>query len=314
MYLLPTLEPRFRPIHFKTVSEMVKNKIPKMFLNALEGSASTSDSDTEMADLTTKTIDANDEDTIKREKLIFLTYLSSLSVYTGCSAQLHVIEFMPVFAHYANDTKDEELRTQCSILMMHVMSVIPVEKRNLPSFLQIIGECLNRCSWWKSRVTLLRFVQVSVFANIYLMSDHVRNICELLFLSLRDPQLEVRLASSDTLSGFINCGYIPVDQELMNVIYTLTQSQDHLEKHAGVLGLSAIILAYPYTIPPFIPELLVKFCRFSSEKQPISGTIKKTLGEFKRTHQDSWHEHKQEFTDDQLEVLVGVLVSANYYV
>lgn len=51
--------------------------------------------------------------------------------------------------------------------------------------------------------------------------------------------------------------------------YNLTQSEDMLEKHAGVLTLSAVILAYPYDVPDFVPDVLMKFCRFASEKQPI---------------------------------------------
>jgi proteasome activator subunit 4 len=116
-------------------------------------------------------------------------------------------------------------------------------------------------------------VQVSVFANIYLLDSHVREICELIFYLLKDPQLEVRLAASDTLSGFIRCGFIPVEKELMDVAYNLTQSPDLLERHAGVLALSAVILAYPYTVPSFIPDFLMKFCRFSSEKQPIQVSV-----------------------------------------
>ena len=42
-------------------------------------------------------------------------------------------------------------------------------------------------------------------------------------------------------------------------------------------------------------------------------TVKKTLTTFKRTHLDSWHDHKQKFTDDQLLVLTELLVSPNYY-
>ena len=42
-------------------------------------------------------------------------------------------------------------------------------------------------------------------------------------------------------------------------------------------------------------------------------TVKKTLATFKRTHLDSWHDHKQKFSDDQLLVLTELLVSPNYY-
>lgn len=42
-------------------------------------------------------------------------------------------------------------------------------------------------------------------------------------------------------------------------------------------------------------------------------TVKRTLGGFKRTHHESWHDHKQKFTDDQLAILTELLVSPNYY-
>ena len=42
-------------------------------------------------------------------------------------------------------------------------------------------------------------------------------------------------------------------------------------------------------------------------------SVKKTLQEFKRTHQDNWAEHKLKFSEDQLAVLTDLLVSPNYY-
>nr|CAD2189936.1 unnamed protein product [Meloidogyne enterolobii] len=33
-----------------------------------------------------------------------------------------------------------------------------------------------------------------------------------------------------------------------------------------------------------------------------------------RTHQDEWHEHKLEFTEDQLQILTDLIVSPTYYV
>ena len=50
-----------------------------------------------------------------------------------------------------------------------------------------------------------------------------------------------------------------------------------------------------------------------SQCQPVPSTIKKSLQEFKRTHQDNWQEHKTKFTEDQLYVMTDLLVSHNYY-
>lgn len=42
-------------------------------------------------------------------------------------------------------------------------------------------------------------------------------------------------------------------------------------------------------------------------------TIKKTLSNFRRTHHDTWRDHKVMFTDDQLAVITDLLVSPSYY-
>ncbi len=46
---------------------------------------------------------------------------------------------------------------------------------------------------------------------------------------------------------------------------------------------------------------------------PLQASVKKTLQEFKRTHQDNWQEHKQRFSEDELAVLTDLLVSPSYY-
>ena len=45
----------------------------------------------------------------------------------------------------------------------------------------------------------------------------------------------------------------------------------------------------------------------------LQATVKKAMSEFRRTHYDSWSEHKLKFTDDQLAVLADLLISPSYY-
>ena len=83
--------------------------------------------------------------------------------------------------------------------------------------------------------------------------------------------------------------------------------------HSGILGLCSLVEAYPHDVPSFMPEVLMELQRHLHDPQPVPKTIKKTLQEFKRTHQDNWDEHKLKFTEDQLIVLTDLLVSQNYY-
>ncbi|KNC82589.1 hypothetical protein SARC_05124 [Sphaeroforma arctica JP610] len=91
------------------------------------------------------------------------------------------------------------------------------------------------------------------------------------------------------------------------------RSLDFITRHGGVLGMSACILAYPYKLPAFVPELLCELGDHIADPEPIRSTVKTTLSDFRRTHQDNWHTLKSQFTDDQLSVLTDMLVSPSYY-
>lgn len=63
----------------------------------------------------------------------------------------------------------------------------------------------------------------------------------------------------------------------------------------------------------------VKFClnhiQYSIHDVQMKETVKKALNEFKRTHHDSWHEHKLEFDEEQLETLtVCILYSLTLFI
>ncbi|CAN7938235.1 unnamed protein product [Ixodes hexagonus] len=53
--------------------------------------------------------------------------------------------------------------------------------------------------------------------------------------------------------------------------------------------------------------------QFESRLCLLQTTIKKTLSNFRRTHHDTWRDHKVMFTDDQLAVITDLLVSPSYY-
>lgn len=149
---------------------------------------------------------------------------------------------------------------------------------------------------------------------------------------LEDEQLEVRELAATTLSGFLQCDFLSIDEPLQARIESLSKtrlpkrkrrelcsvvdtipSTDLVRRHAGVLGLSACVLSSPYNVPTWMPGMLMDLSAHLNDTQPIEMTVKKTLSDFRRTHYDNWQEHKQKFTDDQLLVLTDLLVSPCYY-
>ena len=73
--------------------------------------------------------------------------------------------------------------------------------------------------------------------------------------------------------------------------------------------------AYPYEVPPFLPRALTALARLCELGSPsLQAVVRKTLTDFKRTHQDEWeHRHKLRFTPEELDALADVLVSPHYY-
>ena len=121
-----------------------------------------------------------------------------------------------------------------------------------------------------------------------------------------------------------------------------------LRHHAATLGMSALILAFPYEMPTWLPEVITTFSGHVNDPAPIQvrvdgsagasrrpvrrstltmtspfsqtragpprqTTVKKTMADFRRTHQDTWHLDKLAFTEDQLNNLTELLVSPGYY-
>lgn len=147
---------------------------------------------------------------------------------------------------------------------------------------------------------------------------------------------QVRQLAASTLSGIVRCSQRTATQTLISHFKKLLlstplparnkrdrsqpkealpegYSEAVVKRHAGVLGLSCLLEAFPYDVPQWMPEAMVFLAKYFSDPPPISTTVKKTFGDFKRTHQDTWHEDQKHFDPEQLEVLSDMLISPSYY-
>jgi proteasome activator subunit 4 len=142
---------------------------------------------------------------------------------------------------------------------------------------------------------------------------------------MASKHVEVRSKASEVLGGLLHCAFVDKERSdiLLKSFYAKVRgkkkkkqkssTEDIVTKHSGVLGLCAFVNAFPYDVPDFVPDILMVLSDHLHDPQPIPMTIKKTLQDFKRTHQDNWQDHKQKFSDDQLAVLTDLLVSPSYY-
>ncbi|CAF1489784.1 unnamed protein product, partial [Adineta steineri] len=220
---------------------------------------------------------------------------------------------------------DDFIRKNLTITRMCVaMSYLHI------SFIEPLIEQLEQvCSStkWHARRAAIEFVQNMIFCNLFNARPYAKQLRQLVFKCLFDEQFEVRTVASVTLSGFYQCGYIQVNNDdlkhfriMSKTSYftkvdgkKVTSAENIVKRHGGVLGLCAIVLSSPYDIPTHVPEALMLLCEHSHDPDLIQKSIKKALSEFRRTHYDSWHEHREKFTEDQLVILADVLISPSYY-
>ncbi|UJR35822.1 hypothetical protein I4U23_028569 [Adineta vaga] len=173
---------------------------------------------------------------------------------------------------------------------------------------------------WHARRAAIEFVQNMIFSNLFNTRPYAQRLRQLVFKCLFDEQFEVRTVASVTLSGFYQCGFIQVSKDDLKHFRVMSKTsyftkvdgkkvtsvENIVKRHGGVLGLCAIVLSSPYDIPDDVPEALMLLCEHSHDPDLIQKSIKKSLSEFRRTHYDSWHEHREKFTEDQLVILADM--------
>ncbi|KAL0238527.1 hypothetical protein GEMRC1_013000 [Eukaryota sp. GEM-RC1] len=87
-----------------------------------------------------------------------------------------------------------------------------------------------------------------------------------------------------------------------------------IKRHAGCLGLASIILAFPYEVPEFLPGTIVTLARHAPDPDPIGLLVRKIIRDFWKTHYEQWDVHEKHFTEEELTILKGCIVSQAHYV
>ncbi|XP_072167902.1 proteasome activator complex subunit 4-like [Diadema setosum] len=245
------------------------------------------------------------------------------------SAPSDFFQYLPLLAPLESCESDEELRFEAEVTLACLAQAL-LQSEMMPQIFSSLQQ-IGQGSSWRAKCSMLEYLQVMVFYNLFTIGahpGHVETIGQLVLERLKDDRLEVREIAGATLSGLIHCGFLPIGNGLQNHFENLCKThlptktvvssasmpaEAIVQRHAGILGLSACVQAYPYDVPGWMPRVLMDLTDHLHDPQPIERTVRKTLSDFRRTHHDNWHEHKQQFTDDQLVVLTDLLVSPCYY-
>ncbi|KAL9658080.1 hypothetical protein ABK040_012994 [Willaertia magna] len=241
-----------------------------------------------------------------------------------------------VYEH--STSQDEDLQTACHNDII-VLSGYPYPNYLASMILDFLHETLvvkegSTFVNWSIRSSLLEFLQIFGYRQQFVLSDKMNKLFEVITTVLKDNQVEVRQMAAITLSGFLKISDSDYSKSLMNDFYKragekrrqqqvkpqngqkIQITKEVVERHSGVLGLSSIALAFPYSVPDFIPELLVKLATYANDGvQTIRETVRKSFQEFIKCHSDMWQIHKTKFSEDQLSTLHDLFTtsSPSYY-
>ncbi|KAH7110501.1 HEAT repeat-containing protein [Dactylonectria estremocensis] len=242
--------------------------------------------------------------------------------------------FMEELLHMMDVKEDPELMRLAYHVYLHLPN-IPFRDGEDAEFIEALIRIGKTAASWHQRLRALINMQVIYFRRIFLTRSAQ---WDLLFHTvsdmLGDSQLEVRSCASTTLAGMIRCSPRHIRDPM--IAHLKTRFEDELRhnlmpkrgpqvpstetpvdvhkqttsRHGAVLGLGALIEAFPYVTPPpeWMPEVLANLARRAAGDPGVVGKATKAiLSEFKKTRQDSWTVDQKYFTSEQLEDLEGVL-------
>jgi proteasome activator subunit 4 len=170
---------------------------------------------------------------------------------------------------------------------------------------------------WHQRLRVLINMQVIYFRHLFVMpASQAKALFVCVRGMLHDTQLEVRLGAAATLGGMVRCSPVELrnaqvtelKSHFTNLLIknplpkkpknrdgptsgtsTPTQEQNRLvlARHAAVLGLGALVQAFPYQ---WLPGVLATLAgKAASDPGMVGKSIKTVLSDFKKTRQDTWH-------------------------
>ena len=258
-------------------------------------------------------------------KTVLLWLDSTLSSFECTQLQQFLPNvFMEQLLYMMDIREDQELQG----LAYHVFRNIPNIPHRFGDDVELIAALIRigtTSPLWHQRLRVLINMQVIYFRRLFLISqDHQMKLLDCVATMLEDTQLEVRLGASTTLSGMIRCSPAALRSKMVQDLNkkfvkllldsplpkkpkngvsgvstpntgTSTPTPEHnklvLTRHAAVLGLGALVQAFPYKSPPpsWIPSVLTTLANKANNDPGMVGkSVKSILSDFKKTRQDTW--------------------------
>lgn len=242
-----------------------------------------------------------------------------------------LLQFFPdVFTeqllHMMDVKEDPELQSLAYHVFRHLPNIMhPLGEDS--EFVDTLLRIGRTSPYWHQRLRVMINMQIVYFRRLFLLSSADRErLFDCVATMLEDTQHEVRAGASATLSGMIRCSPVALRNKMVLKLRdrftktlienplpkkprtftpgvspapstgTSTPTPEHarlvLTRHAAVLGLGALIQAFPYSSPPpdWMPGALITLSTKAANDPGVVGqSVKSIISDFKKTRQDTWH-------------------------
>ena len=235
--------------------------------------------------------------------------------------------FIEALLHMMDVKEDQELQSLAYHVFRHLPN-IPLREGEDTALIESLIRIGKTSPLWHQRLRVLINIQVLYFRRLFLMStQQQRALFDCVADMLMDSQHEVRQGAMTTLSGLIRCSRVKFREGMVKTLSkkftdmlldnplpkkkqtragqlqtssapstgASTPTPEHnrliLTRHAAVLGLGALVQAFPYTSPPpdWIPGVLTTLAnKANSDPGVVGKSVKSILSDFKKTRQDTW--------------------------
>ncbi|RVX75753.1 hypothetical protein B0A52_00109 [Exophiala mesophila] len=282
-------------------------------------------------------------------KTVLLWLDSMLSSYE-CTQFLKYFPdlFTEHFLHMMDVKEDPELQSLAYHVFRHLPNIphrIGEDRKLIDALIRIGRTSIS----WHQRLRVMINMQIIFFRRLFLLSEESKHLLfNCVAEMLEDTQHEVRAGAATTLSGMIRCSPEALRQkmvvelrerftqklidnplpkkpkgQLAGIAAGISSARTSgtntptpeaqrlvLVRHGAVLGLGALIQAFPYSSPPprWMPDVLVTLSsKAANDPATVGNAVKSIISDFKKTRQDTWHIDVKAFQPEQIEDLSGVL-------
>ncbi|KZT40114.1 hypothetical protein SISSUDRAFT_983884 [Sistotremastrum suecicum HHB10207 ss-3] len=237
----------------------------------------------------------------------------------------YILPLMPELFRFSEVNDNDELEARADLLLNRMCGVSPPRALIAP-ILDSVFNAIRTSTSWKVRTKALPLVQVWYFRQFPLITEErIMRMLEVCCECLNDEIVEVREMAATTLSGILRCSprrsILSLKERFVRQIRAIRlpprQSAEYNSSlrslHGGILGVCALIDSFPHTVEKWTPELLIDVLgEHIYDPAPVSSAIRSCASNFKRTHQDTWHEDSKRFNEEQLASLSTILTGSSY--